>query len=131
VLLVDDDNDLSEVAEQILVEARYRVVRAANGRQGLAAVRSLAPDLIVTDVMMPEMDGLQFLSALSPGHAPVVVVSGFSVFEKEARSRGAVSFLRKPYHAEELLAAITQAQVSRESVERIRLERERSHRAND
>lgn len=105
MLVVDDDPDFSDVTEAILTGAGYRVARSTNGRQGLAAVHSLGPDAIVTDVMMPEMDGLLFLSALPRDHVPVVVMSGIA-FGSEARARGAVAFLRKPFLAKDLLAAI-------------------------
>jgi CheY-like chemotaxis protein len=112
VLVVEDNEDLQSLYELILSDAGYRVAGASDGRAGLDLARTLRPAVVVLDMMMPDMDGLEFLDHLpSCGQPvpPVVVSSGFKDFERHARARGACAFLRKPVIPEELLAAIERA----------------------
>ena len=64
ILVVDDDDELRPVLQQILVHSGYRVYTARNGLEALGAVHELKPCLIVLDLMMPVMDGWQFLAEL-------------------------------------------------------------------
>ena len=65
VQLVDDDPDLLDLADMVLDGEGLRVITASNGRRALAALEVLEPDVIVTDLMMPELDGLGFIQAWS------------------------------------------------------------------
>lgn len=85
VLLVEDDVDLRESLALLLQEEGYGVVQAPNGRQALAQLERTRPFVILLDLMMPEMDGMQFLAALRerPPHddaraIPVVVLTAAS-----------------------------------------------------
>jgi CheY-like chemotaxis protein len=112
VLVVEDSQDLQAIYEIILSEAGYRVAVAPEGRSGLDLACSLEPSVVVLDMMMPDMDGLEFLerlpSCVQPA-PPVVVSSGFREFETHARARGARFFLGKPVTPDELLAAVAAA----------------------
>jgi len=113
VLIIDDSADIREFLSFILADTGYQVTTASSGEEGLARIRSERPDVIVTDVVMPGMDGLEFLSRLRsdfmPPIPPVIVCSGFEETSAEAIKRGAVAFLDKPIHADTLLSYVTNA----------------------
>jgi signal transduction histidine kinase/DNA-binding response OmpR family regulator len=79
VLVIDDDGESRQLLRALLEEAQYQVREADNGRSGLAAVQSATPDLVVLDLMMPELDGFQVLAELraDPNYTdlPVIVVT--------------------------------------------------------
>ena len=111
VLVVDDSEDLQDALRMVLTDEGFDVASALDGRSGLELTRRLRPDAILLDMMMPEMDGLQFLSHLSaePAPPPVVATSGFDCFRAEALRRGAVAFLVKPMSTDVLVAALRSA----------------------
>ncbi|MDB4970266.1 MAG: two component, sigma54 specific, transcriptional regulator, Fis family [Myxococcales bacterium] len=113
ILAVDDSADLRELYELALELAGYSVVLASDGQQALELARALRPDVIITDVSMPGMDGLELLtrlrSDLAPPLPPIVVCSGFDMAESTAMRLGAFRFLRKPLETAELLAVVALA----------------------
>jgi CheY-like chemotaxis protein len=113
ILIIDDSEEIRELFRMALEQAGYRVRVAADGRQGLAAVRESRPDLIITDVSMPVMNGFQFLvklrSDFSPPLPPVVVASGFDVTAEDALRLGAVRFVAKPVDVAALIRMVEQA----------------------
>jgi CheY-like chemotaxis protein len=110
VLIVDDSEDLQETLEMILTDEGFEVASALDGQRGLQLARELHPDVILLDMMMPEMDGLEFLSCLaSEPSPPVVANSGFDAYRDEALRRGAVAFLLKPLSMETLMGALRSA----------------------
>jgi len=111
VLVVDDSTDLQETLEPVLTDEGFEVAGALDGQHGLQMTRDLHPDVILLDMMMPEMDGLEFLSRLSaePSPPPVVANSGFAAFRAEALRRGALAFLVKPLSLATLLRALRSA----------------------
>jgi CheY-like chemotaxis protein len=117
VLIVDDTEDLQETLGMILEDEGFQVEHALDGRRGLQMTRSVHPDVILLDIMMPEMDGLEFLSRLSaePSPPPVVANSGFDGFRAEALRRGALAFLVKPLSLGALVGALRSA-IERRSV---------------
>lgn len=141
VLAVEDSQDLLAIYEIILAEAGYDVAAAPEGRTGLDLARTLHPAVILLDMMMPDMDGLEFLRALSTvvqPAPPVVVCSGFREFEPLARERGARAFLRKPVTPDELLAAIGRALAGKDEpndeeagASRVAAGRAEAHRARE
>ena len=120
VLLADDNADLREYVTDIL-KSRYDVMAVTNGREALEAAKSGSYDLIVSDVMMPEMDGFELLQALrSDAHTaatPVVLLSARAGEESslEGLMKGADDYIVKPFSAEELLARV-HAQINAASV---------------
>ena len=111
VLVVDDNADLRSYIEGLL-SAAYDVVTASDGRQALEAVRNGMPDLVVSDVMMPHLDGIGLVKALraEPATAslPVILVSARVGEESavEGLDAGADDYVAKPFTARELLARV-------------------------
>jgi signal transduction histidine kinase/FixJ family two-component response regulator len=111
VLLVDDNADMREYVQGLLAW-RYEVVAAANGKEALALARAQVPELVVTDVMMPELDGFGLLAALRGDVAtravPVIMLSARAGDESriEGMDAGADDYLTKPFTARELLARV-------------------------
>ncbi len=112
ILVIDDSEDIRELLHFVLEDAGYRVRLAADGREGLAGVREFRPDLIVTDIVMPVMDGFQFLvhlrSDFRPPLPPVIVSSGFDVTADEAIRLGAIRFVPKPVESAVFLQIVEQ-----------------------
>ncbi|HEV7872715.1 MAG TPA: response regulator, partial [Enterovirga sp.] len=119
VLVVEDDPDQRAVLAGALPEPEWRVDEAVNGRDGLDKLQLSAPDLIVLDIMMPEMDGFQFMAALQANpswrHIPVLVVSALDLTEKDRRrlNLGVERIFSKASFAPEDLAAQIRALVPR------------------
>jgi CheY-like chemotaxis protein len=111
VLVVDDSEDLQDLLQIALTEEGFEVSRAFDGKRGLELSSELRPDVILLDMMMPEMDGLAFLSALAarPSPPPVVAQSGFHKLRSEALRRGAHSFLAKPFSTATLVGSLRAA----------------------
>ena len=111
LLIVDDSADVHEALQVGLTDTGFDVADAYDGEEGLRMIQEVRPDVVLLDMMMPEMDGLEFLSRLSelPSPPPVVANSGFVAFRAEALRRGAHAFLRKPFSIETLLAALQSA----------------------
>jgi PAS domain S-box-containing protein len=111
VLIADDNADMRDYLLRLL-QPRYQVTAVADGRAALDLARSAAPDLIVSDVMMPEIDGLGLVQALraNPRTAgvPVLLLSARAGQEAavEGLAAGADDYLIKPFAAQELLARV-------------------------
>jgi DNA-binding response OmpR family regulator len=106
ILIVDDEGDLRTLLGLYFLRRGHSIVVAGDGATGLACVASHAPDLVVTDVMMPVLDGLAFLQRLrAEGRAtlPVIVVSARSDQRAAATAAGADAFLVKPVSLRELV----------------------------
>jgi PAS domain S-box-containing protein len=112
VLVVDDNADMREYLTRLLSAGGYQVEAVADGREALETVRTRVPDLIVSDVMMPRMDGLSLLAALraEPRTAPVPVLLLSARADQEASIQGlqagADDYLVKPFAAADLLARV-------------------------
>ena len=101
VLLIEDDESLREFLRMTLVGAGYAVAEAVNGRQGVKAFRKSPTDLVVTDLYMPERDGLEVIEALRRSHPRVKVLaisgaSGTMGYFSRAQSLDAVAVLQNP-----------------------------------
>ncbi len=111
VLVVDDNADMRQYVARLLAD-RYEVETAGNGEEALARVRSHAPDLVLSDVMMPAMDGFALLRALRTNPdtrgLPVILLSARAGEEAsvEGLAAGANDYLVKPFTARELLARV-------------------------
>jgi excisionase family DNA binding protein len=109
VLIVDDDDKLREYVRVNLEAEGYTVREAANAEDGLVALGEESPDLILLDVMMPQVDGWEMLRRIQEhtgvGAIPVIMFSG-KVDERsaaEAASRGAQGFIGKPFDPRSLI----------------------------
>lgn len=111
VLIIDDNNGMRAYLRSILQE-KYNVSEATNGEQGLEKARREVPKLVVCDVMMPVMDGLEFTKRLkedtATSHIPVVLLTARSLSEqrKEGYDTGADSYITKPFSGQVLLSRI-------------------------
>ena len=111
VLIIDDNSGMRTYLRSIL-ETKYNVVEAQDGESGLAEARRQVPQIVVSDVMMPVMDGLEFCRRLkddtATSHIPVVLLTARSLNEQrsEGYESGADSYITKPFSAETLLARI-------------------------
>lgn len=111
VLVVEDNGAMRRLLRTIL-EREFRVRTAANGRLGLEAVRASKPDVVLTDIMMPEMSGTELCQALKadPQTRDVPVILVTSKGEREMRLEGlelgAQDYVTKPFHHRELLARV-------------------------
>jgi CheY-like chemotaxis protein len=110
VLLVEDDEDNRELMAEVLETAGYEVLAAAGGAEGLKALSEKAVDVLVTDVGMPGMGGLEVARAakkIAPG-VPIVIVTGYAEREDIARARGREvdAVLVKPVDPDSLAAIV-------------------------
>lgn len=109
LVLIDDEAELRKVLGEILASAGHEVVLAANGAEGLAAVRRDRPDIVVCDINMPGMDGFGVLRAIRADPELASLPFLFLTSETEVRAgmrSGADDYLMKPVSGDELLAAI-------------------------
>ena len=112
ILVVDDDNILRTVLKHYLEKQGYQVEEVSCGSDGLSAFEQYQPDLVVSDVSMPEMDGLEFcrnLRSQPEGKlVPFIFLSGRDDLEDKIKghSMGADDYLTKPFEMRELLAKI-------------------------
>jgi excisionase family DNA binding protein len=108
VLIVDDDEQVREYVRVNLEAEGYRVREAGNAEEGLLAVEESRPDLVLLDVMMPQVDGWEMLQQLQERHGeavPVVMFSGKAdaATADEVAERGARGFIGKPFDPGQLI----------------------------
>lgn len=115
VLLIDDDDPLREVLAQALNRAGYTVVQATDGKEGVAVALMTAPDVVVTDLVMPVQEGVETIQALRrhQPNLPIIAISGglqhSSTYLGIAGRMGAEQVLAKPFSSKELVTAIEAA----------------------
>ena len=122
LLVADDDPGLRESLERTLSREGYRVVLASDGRAALERVQSGGIDLIVTDLKMPGLTGLELLRAaktIAPD-VDVILLTAFGTVEEavKAMKDGAYDFLTKPFRREQLIKLIDKALERRELIEK-------------
>jgi excisionase family DNA binding protein len=109
VLLVDDDDQVRELVRVNLEFEGYTVREAASATEGLAAIEDATPDVILLDVMMPQVDGWEMLRRIQERHGagaiPVVMFSGKADEHaaSQAQQRGAQGFVGKPFDVQQLI----------------------------
>jgi two-component system, chemotaxis family, chemotaxis protein CheY len=112
ILTVDDSRTMRDMLLLALSEAGYRVVQAEDGVHGLAVLDGETPDVIVTDINMPRMDGFGFIEGVRGDNRhraiPILVLTTESDAEKKDRARraGATGWIIKPFDPVKLVAAI-------------------------
>ena len=118
VLIVDDNADIRAYLRTILQD-KYQISEAADGKQGLALANEIVPDLIVSDVMMPVMNGLEFCQRIKSGtatsHIPVILLTARALnhHQIEGFESGADAYITKPFSSELLLVRINNLLKSR------------------
>jgi DNA-binding response OmpR family regulator len=113
--LIEDDRDLAQITQMALEDQGFTVEVAYDGRQGLDLIARTSPDVVVTDVVMPVLDGLQLIQELfatQGHHPPVIAISAIGSRLHLAREMGACEALVKPVEPQEL------AEVARKCVRR-------------
>ena len=135
ILVVDDDTSLRRVVEYNLQEAGYQVLSAACGEEGLQLFVDEAPALVITDMKMPGMDGMQLLRAIRERSrdALVVMVTAFGAVDVavEAMKAGAYDYITKPFNRDELRLTVAKAlQLKGLAAENRRLKDELSDKAD-
>ncbi len=112
ILIVDDEPDIVTFLSAVLTDEGFPVRTARNGREGLGAIRSQQPSLLILDLMMPEISGFEVLDTLREegllGAIPIIVLSAKSSHSDilDALHRGADDFIPKPFDLDELLLRI-------------------------
>lgn len=101
VLVVDDDDTIRTVLEDFLQALDFEILHARDGRQGWEVFQSESPDLVIADIFMPEMTGVELLDQIkaSENPIPVVLISGVPLSQAEIQMQRerADGFLEKPY----------------------------------
>lgn len=113
VLLLEDDEIMRPMLTQMIQRLGHEVVAAPNGRIGLDLIRQAPPDLVITDLLMPEMDGIETilkLRQLAPALRVIAISGGGRLSSADylhmAKRLGAVATLEKPFEREELKAVL-------------------------
>src|SRR5437868_6082368 len=138
LLVIEDDAAMRDFVSESLVEEGYSVDVAPGGRAGIARVRQGGIDLVITDVKMPDMDGLDVLAEIRAAESPsgpphVIVVTAFGSIEtaKRALKLGAHDYITKPFEIDDLVVAVEKAldeRTLRSEVARLRKEVARPYR---
>ncbi len=111
LLIIDDNNDIRQY-ERTILQDDYVVLEASDGKEGLEVAKREVPDLVICDVMMPVMDGLEFTEQLkthtATSHIPVIMLTAKNLEEQRAEGyeHGADSYITKPFSSKVLLARV-------------------------
>jgi two-component system cell cycle response regulator DivK len=108
ILYVEDNEFNRKIVRDLLAHSSYRLIEAADGEAGVAAARETLPDLIIMDIQLPKLSGLEATRQLraepATAHIPIIAMTSFALAgdEEKAREAGAVAYLSKPYSPREL-----------------------------
>ncbi|MEM2726962.1 MAG: response regulator [Archaeoglobaceae archaeon] len=108
VLIVDDDIALLEALE-LMLKGKYEVVKATNGKEAVKIYNNIKPDLVLTDVVMPEMDGIettQEILRVNPNAKIIGITAYYLSKEKDLIKAGAKEVLEKPFTRKKLIEVI-------------------------
>lgn len=110
ILVVDDEYVIADILGFALEDEGFMVVKASNGRKGLEVLERERPALIITDFMMPVMDGLEFAKAVrahpSVNHLPIILISGAQAHIGMQRSELFNAVLEKPFDIDSILSTV-------------------------
>lgn len=110
ILIIDDEQVILDAVSKIASLEKWKVVTVLNAQEGLKKLSSNQYSLILSDIMMPEMDGFQLLEELYHRHIdiPVIMITGYSTVENAVKSlhKGAIDFIPKPFTFDELTSSI-------------------------
>jgi len=111
VLIIDDDDVFRATMRDALLEEGYVVEEASGGKAGLACCRAAPPDVVLTDIVMAEGEGIEMIRALSKiaPHLPIIAISGQGEYLRSAQKLGATQVLLKPFRRSRLLAVLSDA----------------------
>jgi CheY-like chemotaxis protein len=115
ILAIDDENDVLLIIKTALSSQGYNVLTASNGYDGLALAEDNCPDLILLDLRMPEMDGMEVLEKLRDNektqHIPIIILTGVSEKKqiRDAIDKGITYYIVKPFECQDLISKIALA----------------------
>jgi two-component system KDP operon response regulator KdpE len=112
ILVVDDEPQITRVLKTTLSSQGYGIRTASDGEQALQEMKGWSPDLVITDLRMPKMDGLQLCRAIrAESRVPIIVLSvkGEEAIKVESLDAGADDYITKPFNVNELLARVRAA----------------------
>jgi two-component system chemotaxis response regulator CheY len=119
ILVIDDDKHIRDLLRRVLETASYKVIDAPDGRAAMRMWRETPADLIITDILMPEQDGLEFIRELrrEAPTAKIIALSGGSARMhldtlSIAKQFGAIGTLNKPFEIDDLLKTVKSALTS-------------------
>jgi len=106
ILLVDDDKYILDILSELLKRWGYNPIKAASGEEALEKLEEISVDLVITDIVMPEMDGYALINKILEKYPDtiIIVLTGYPSFDSAVQSirGGAYDFLAKPVNSEEL-----------------------------
>ncbi|NJN78825.1 MAG: response regulator [Saprospiraceae bacterium] len=114
ILIIEDNSEMRDYLKSCLDTAKYKIIEAKDGQEGIEKATEIIPDLIISDVMMPHKDGFEVVTAIrqhvATSHIPVVLLTAKTALESrlEGLRRGADAYLTKPFSPKELVARIEQ-----------------------
>ena len=112
ILYIEDNEYNRKLVRQLMSRTSYRLIEAVDGEAGLTLARRELPDLVLMDVQLPKMSGLEATRALKAdartSHIPVIVITSFALSgdREKATEAGATGYIAKPYSPRELLALV-------------------------
>ena len=112
ILHIEDNSFNRKIVRNLLARTSYQLAEASDGVQGLDAARAAPPDLVLVDIQLPRMSGLEVTRELRAdqrtAHVPIVVITSFALSgdDQRAKEAGASDYVAKPYSPRELLAII-------------------------
>ena len=112
ILYVEDNEFNLKIVRQLLSITSYRLIEAVDGEQGVAIAQTNLPDLILMDIQLPKLSGLEATRQLradpKTAHIPIIVITSFALSgdSEKAKAAGASAYLAKPYSPRELLQVI-------------------------
>ena len=113
ILVIDDSDDTRETIREMLERGGHEVLEAANGKEGLQMIEQHAPDVVVTDILMPKMEGIETIQSIAKTYPelPVIAITASidTPYLDIALKLGAVYGLHKPFKQAELLSIINKS----------------------
>lgn len=109
ILLVEDHIEMREYISDLLAMKNYTVMTAENGKAAIKLLAVYKFDLIITDIIMPEIEGIEFILRLRQSHIPIISISGLSkdtVLTELMSSLGIIGFIQKPFKSTEIVEIV-------------------------
>jgi len=122
VLVIDDESVICDACEMVLAEKGHSVAKSTNGTDGLRAIRQQTYDIVLLDMKLPDMDGMQILKTVLEEKPDlcIIVMTGYSSISNavEAIKQGADNYLAKPFTDDELIEAVEKACQDKRTIKR-------------
>jgi len=109
IMVIDDQEEMRMMLTEMLENKGHKVTVAENGKKAIDLLMIYKVDCIITDSVMPEIEGVEFILRLRQSHIPIISISGLSpetVISEFMASLGVIGFLQKPFKSEEILQLV-------------------------